>query len=305
VQSLLENGWIKIIGAGNRVSTSYRVVLPREKGKHEEKRETISDPQILTLKNRASQSEDQNLTLKNSGSKSDPPEGQFSAPQNLTERTEEIINSNSDRHLNNRPSNFDPQNIPPLLRSFTNRSLTIGEREYDPQILTPPRSLILSARELVEKFYSLLGQRVSKTKREKSIQDCLGLLQEGFAVEEVDYALSWLIQHHPTTGSFSRLAHFIDQALKERAVKQDALEIKQRQILERERERAEQERKEKEDAQLQRRIEEAKAILSPEHLTELQEEAQELVRQEHPNITLGQQILVQIKIDDLIKTRYL
>ena len=33
MQSLLENGWIKIIGAGNRVSTSYRVILPREKRK--------------------------------------------------------------------------------------------------------------------------------------------------------------------------------------------------------------------------------------------------------------------------------
>jgi hypothetical protein len=180
----------------------------------------------------------------------------------------------------------------------------MSESAHDSQISTP-RSLILSARELVEKFYSLLGQRISKTKREKSIQECLNLLQEGFTVEEVDYALSWLIQHHPTTGSFSRLAHFIDQALKERTAQQHAFEIKQRHILEREQERAEQERREREETQLQRRIEETKVVLSPEQLIELQEEAQELVKQEHPNVTLGQQVLVQIKIDELIQTRYL
>src|SRR5919197_5463238 len=44
----------------------------------------------------------------------------------------------------------------------------------------------------------------------------ISLLQEGFTVEEIDYTITWLITHHPTTGAFSRLPHFIDQALKAR-----------------------------------------------------------------------------------------
>src|ERR671930_550484 len=86
----------------------------------------------------------------------------------------------------------------------------------------PLTSLTLSARELVGKFYSRLGQRPSKAKREKSIEECLSLLLEGFTVEEVDYTITWLIQHYPATGSFSRLSHFIDQAIKDRQTGQRA-----------------------------------------------------------------------------------
>src|SRR5205823_6489472 len=145
--------------------------------------------------------EGQDVTRTNRGSASAPPEGQFSALQNLTGSRSESRNLTIHNDLHSRPSNFEGQPLPPLLRSLTHRSLTLSDREPAPQILTL-KSLLLSARELVEKFYSLLGQRVPKAKREKSIQECLSLLQEGFAVDEVDYAISWLITHHPTTGSF-------------------------------------------------------------------------------------------------------
>ena len=50
LQSLVEEGWIKIASAGNRVSTSYRVILPREWENYKEERGTTSDPQNMTVK---------------------------------------------------------------------------------------------------------------------------------------------------------------------------------------------------------------------------------------------------------------
>jgi hypothetical protein len=259
LQSLLENGWIKIVGAGNRVSTSYRVVLPREKETHGDRRGAKSDPLNLRLKNRPSKVEGQILPLKSRGSDYHPPEDQFSALQNLTGNIQKDKNANLNNDLKDSPSKSDPQNLPPLLRSVTNRSLTLSQRETGHQNLTS-RTSTLSARELVEKFYSLLGQRASKTKQEKSIQDCLSLLKEGFTVEEVDYAISWIVKQHPTTGAFSRLMHFIDQALKERQ-ELSSHSLSQQQTSEREKEGMERQRMEEEEQQRQQ-VAEAKAALS-------------------------------------------
>jgi hypothetical protein len=304
LQSLMENGWIKIIGAGNRIATSYRVILPREKGQYDAVRGSVYDPQKLTLiKNRDTNPEGQRLPLKKRGSEFAPPEGQIADLQNVTPREEKINSSSPGKCLHDRGSTFEGQDLPPLLRSFTHRSLTLSERESGGQILTR-RSQTLSARELVDKFYSLLGQRATKAKREKSIQECLGLLQEGFTVEEVDYAISWLVMHHPTTGSFSRLAHFIDQALKERQAALSPRDLSRQQTSDGEKEQADRQRRE-EEVQRLRRIEEAKASLPPGRLAELREEAQQLVKQEHSNLRFGEDILIQLKVDELIGMRYL
>jgi hypothetical protein len=162
-------------------------------------------------------------------------------------------------------------------------------------------SLALFARELVEKFYSLLGQRASKSKRERSMEECLRLLQEGFTPEEIDYAISWLITQHPTTGSFSRLSHFIDQALKERQAIQQTQELRQRQALHATREAAERQQL----VEAQHRIDLVKESLSPDRLAELREEAQRLVAQEHPDLPVGQEFLIRLKIDELIRAKYL
>ena len=217
LQSLVAEGWIKIASAGNRVSTSYRVILPREWEKYNEGRGTTSDPQHLTVNQRPSVFDGQDMSLKNRGAIAASLGGQFSDPQNSTGNRAKSPNPMIHDGLQGRGADVDPHHLPPLLGSFTHRSLTLPEREADPQTLTLT-SLRLSARELVEKFYSLLHQRAPKAKREKNMQECLDLLQEGFTIDEVDYAISWLVTHHPTTGSFSRLAHFIDQALKERAM---------------------------------------------------------------------------------------
>jgi hypothetical protein len=203
-----------------------------------------------------------------------------------------------------RGSKFEGQELPPLLNTFTNNSLTLLARESrsnsEGQNLTL-NSLILSARELVDKFYSSLGQRPSKTKRQKSIEECLRLLLEGFTVEEVDYAITWLVRHHPTTGAFSRLVHFIDQAIKERQTEQQAREADQTQAHTAEHRRLEQQRMEEERQQ----IEEVKTSLPAEMLEGLYQEARQLIEEESPHLKFGKDLMIQVKLNELVKLRYL
>jgi hypothetical protein len=124
---------------------------------------------------------------------------------------------------------------------------------------------------------------------------------EGFTVEEVDYAIAWLIQQHPGTGSFSRLSHFIDQAVKDREARQRAGELEQQQDREAERQRTERQQMQEE----RQRIEEVKASLPSEALDELYREATHLVGQESPNLKLGRDLMTQLKLNELVKLRYL
>jgi hypothetical protein len=162
-------------------------------------------------------------------------------------------------------------------------------------------ALTLSARELVDKFYSCLGQRPSKVKREKSLEECLNLLLEGFTVEEVDYAITWLVQHHPTTGSFARLSHFIDQAIKEWRAERRTQEVDAEQSRAAEQQRAKHQRMEEERHQ----IEEAKALLPPDILEGLSQEARHLIEEESPGLKFGKELMIQIKLNELVKLRYL
>jgi len=64
LQSLTKAGWIQIVESGNRISTTYRIVLPREQSEHTTIRLPKFDPQNLTLKSRPSKSEAQKQTVK-------------------------------------------------------------------------------------------------------------------------------------------------------------------------------------------------------------------------------------------------
>jgi Helix-turn-helix domain len=303
LQSLAQKGWIGIVEAGNRVSTTYRVVLPREKTGQSQNSGVNSDPQNVPLTKRPSNPDGQNMTPNMRGSAVDPHGGQNLDLQTLTlrKRSSESV---EEPNVYVRGSNVEGQELPPLLKTFTGNSLTLhtGERGLNTEGQNLPlNSLTLSARELVDKFYSRLGQRPSKAKREKSIEECLSLLLEGFTVEEVDYAITWLIQQHPATGSFSRLSHFIDQAIKDRQTGQRARELEQQQDREAERQWAERQRLGEERQQ----IEEVKASLPQGTLEELYQEAARLVEQESPNLKFGKDLIIRIKLNELVKLRYL
>jgi Helix-turn-helix domain len=303
LQSLVQKGWISIAEAGNRVSTTYQVVLPREKRTESQSGGVISDPQILTVIDRPSENDAHVMSPKNRGSENNPREGQNLALQDLSLK-KQLSNTPMETMTYDRGSKFEGQELPPLLNAFTNNSLTLLARESrsnpEGQNLTL-NSLLLSARELVDKFYSNLGQRPSKTKRHKSIEECLNLLLEGFTIEEVDYAITWLTRRHPTTGSFSRLVHFIDQAVKERQTEQHVREVDQAQARAAEHRRAEQQQMEEERQQ----IDEVKTSLPPETIDGLYQEAKQLVEQESPNLKFGKDLMIQVKLNELVKLRYL
>jgi hypothetical protein len=303
LQSLAQKGWLRVADAGNRVSTTYLVILPHDKLTRTPNSGAKYDPQKLTVKERPSGNDGHDLSRIMRGSKKTPLEGQNSDLQKLTlkKRPSEIVEEPI-TYL--RGSHIEGQELPPLLKTFTNNSLTLHTRERrlnsEDQNMTLS-SLVFLARELVDKFYSSLGQRPSKIKREKSIEECLNLLLEGFTVEEVDYAITWLIHHHPTTGSFSRLSHFIDQAIKEWQAEQQIRELHQEEVRTVEHQRAEQQRIEDERHQ----IEEAKALLSPEILEGLFQEAAHLIEQENPGLKFGKDLMIRIKLNELVKLRYL
>jgi Helix-turn-helix domain len=285
LQSLLRSGWISIVESGNRVSTTYRVILPREREENENIRGSIF--------------EGQNLTLKRRGAAADPVEGQNSALQKMSGNGKKERNAQENNPLQSRLSKFDPQDLPPLL-SFTNRSLTLSERASEDQNLTR-KNLLLSARELVDKFYALLGQRVPKAKREQSMQECLALLQEGFTPEEVDYAMSWLVTRHPETGAFSRVPYFIDQALKEQQMIEHATASQQQQrVAEAQQRQAEQQLKAE-----QQQLDDIFASLPAAEQQYLQQHAAVLVAQEHGEVSYGHATLIRFKVEELIRERYL
>lgn len=303
LQSLVQKGWISIAEAGNRVSTTYQVVLPQEKRTKSQSGGAKFDPQNLTLKNRSSEIDAHSMSHKIRGSESNPREDQNLDLQNLTLK-KRLAGRTMESNIYTRGSDFEGHELTPLLNAFTSNSLTPPTRERgsiaEGQNISL-NTLILFARELVDKFYSSLGQRPSRTKREKSLDECLNLLVEGFTVEEVDYTITWLIQHHPATGSFSRLSHFIDQAIKERQTAQHTQEAKEEQVRVAEHQRAEQQRMDEERQQ----IEEAKAILPPETIEGLYQEAKYLVEQENPSLKFGKDLIIQVKLNELVKLRYL
>jgi len=147
----------------------------------------------------------------------------------------------------------------------------------------------------------LLGQHPSTAKSQKSIAECVALLRDGFSSDQIDYAVSWLIAHHPATGSFTRVAHFIDQALKEKDREHLVSELESHKTAALESQRLEERRLEEEG----RQIDEVIASLSPEALDLLDSDARRLVESENGQVRFGKQTLVQIKMRELIRARYL
>ena len=171
--------------------------------------------------------------------------------------------------------------------------------KFEGQNLTP-KELKAHGEELVGKFYTRLGQRPSKTKREQGVQACLTLFDDGFTPAEVDYAIDWLIEHHPETGAFNRVLHFIDQATKER---QASLQT----AADKERRRAEAEQQAQIEEQQATEHEQVVAFLdtlSESARKELEQQAAQLVQEEHGDVKHGREILVRLKVEEPVRNQY-
>jgi hypothetical protein len=217
----------------------------------------------------------------------------------MTLKTKNLDKQLDLEELNLRGSNFEGQKLTPLLY-LTNRSLTLSkERESDPQNLKP-EELKAYGEKLVDKFYMRLGLRVSKTKKEQSVQACLTLFDDGFTPEEIDYAISWLIERHPETGTFNRVLHFIDQAVKDRQAKlQTATDKEQLQAEATQQAQV----KSQEDAEREQVIA-LLSTLSEAVRKQLEQQAAQFVQKEHGDVKHGREILIRLKVEELVRDQY-
>jgi hypothetical protein len=158
----------------------------------------------------------------------------------------------------------------------------------------------LSLPTLVDRFYELLQQRPSQKKRERAIQQAQKLLDEGFTLQELDYTIAWVTQKHPDTGSFDRIPFFIDQALKDRGTRQQITAMEQQHQAEITQRKMQEQRTKEENQQL----EEIQASLSTETLEGLRQEATQFIAQEYGKVEFGEQTLIRLKMEELIRERY-
>jgi hypothetical protein len=252
----------------------------------------------MTLKNRGEKIEGKNLSLKIRRSETDVAEDQKQEVQNLTGKEKEKNLPNKNKTLNDRGLKFEPQKSGTL--TITNNTLTLSPGELG-NLSQADHNLTTAAGRLVTLFYSRLGQQPSSAKQNKSVLECLQLFDDGFSEEQVEYGINWLLTRHPGTGAFSRVAHFIDQALKEK-------QTEQRSVSEQEKKRRIEEQELNAQQRLieqEKKLEKIKADLNPEELKVLHEKASQIIEVEHAGLKFGRETLIQIKLNELIREQYL
>ena len=158
----------------------------------------------------------------------------------------------------------------------------------------------LSLPTLVGRFYELLQQRPSQKKRERAIQQAQKLLDEGFTLQDLDDTITWMTQRHPDTGSFDRIPFFIDQALKDREIRQQMTAMEQQRQAKITQRKVQEQRTKEEDQQL----EDLQTSLPAETLEGLRQEATQLIAQEYGKVQFGEQTLIRLKMEELIRERY-
>jgi hypothetical protein len=154
--------------------------------------------------------------------------------------------------------------------------------------------------QLLDKFYAGLNQRrISSMKRERGLAVLAHLLRDGYTIDEIAYAIDWTMASISGLHSIGILPEVMGQALAARErLLADSGAQPNRQAVEESSARAQAEAE-------QRQIEAMKATFPPERLEALHEDARALVAQEHPNLKFGQDILIRLKVDELVKAQYL
>jgi len=154
--------------------------------------------------------------------------------------------------------------------------------------------------QLLDKFYAGLNQRrISSMKRERGLAVLARLLRDGYTIDEIAYAIDWTMASISGLHSIGILPEVMGQALAARErLLADSGAQPNRQAVEESSARAQAEAE-------QRQIEAMKATFPPERLKALHEDARALVEEEHPNLKFGQDILIRLKVDELVKAQYL
>jgi hypothetical protein len=154
--------------------------------------------------------------------------------------------------------------------------------------------------QLLDKFYAGLKQRrISSMKRDRGIAVLARLLRDGYTIDEIAYAIDWAMASISGLHSIGILPEVMGQALaaRERLLADSGAQPRKRAIEESSaRAHAEAE---------QRQIDAIKITLPPERLEALHEEARAVVTQEFPSLKFGQDILIRLKVDELVKAQHL
>jgi hypothetical protein len=125
------------------------------------------------------------------------------------------------------------------------------------------------------------------------------LLRDGYTIDEIAYAIDWAMASISGLHSIGILPEVMGQALaaRERLLADSGAQPRKRAIEESSaRAHAEAE---------QRQIDAIKITLPPERLEALHEEARAVVTQEFPSLKFGQDILIRLKVDELVKAQHL
>jgi hypothetical protein len=134
----------------------------------------------------------------------------------------------------------------------------------------------LSPRDICTLFYKGIGQeKISKQKRERAEINIKKLLEEGFTLEDIQYAIKWTLENaKEELYDFSIINHTIGQAMAEKG-KVEKKEIKN---LEREKMLAQKQVEEEKQEKLLERVKEYKNNLNNNQRKQLREESLNAIR---------------------------
>jgi hypothetical protein len=179
-------------------------------------------------------------------------------------------------------------------------TMTIAPRRYRGKSLGADNGLE-DYRAPVERFYELLGVKASERKLAHDTAVAETLLAEGFCPEDLTFAVEWAMAHIPSVKSFGLLPYIMHQALKARDDVQYAEEAQR----EAEAWIDEQLTREREEQERQQSVAEIRAALPEGVLTTLRRRAKEILATEGVVRThLGYEVLVKLKIDELLEQEY-
>ena len=160
----------------------------------------------------------------------------------------------------------------------------------------------LSQDQIIDLFYKGIGQeKTSKQKRERAEIDIKKLLEEGFALEDIHFAVKWTLENAKEKPyDFSIINHTIGQAMAEKG-KAEKKEIKN---LERERILAQKQAEDEKQEKLLEKVREYKNNLDDNQRKQLREEALKTIRNtkgiKEEFIT---EILIEAKENEIIKAK--
>lgn len=168
------------------------------------------------------------------------------------------------------------------------------------KILKESLSLKKTRENLVNKFYEKLNSRVSPEKKLKGYEEAKQLLTN-YSPEEIECTIKWVIKNVPNIRSFALVPYVIDQALKARDSEEEEKEARKIAVQK----AKEQEEREKKENELQKKINEIKSSLNKEELARIHQEAENTIKAQGNDKKFGQDILVRVKENEIIRNLYL